>query len=118
MPDTKNPPVSPVPTYSLDDLPPDFSGTAVAIGNFDGVHLGHAALIQMAIAEAHQQGARAIVLTFDPHPRTFFRPEQPVFRLTPPADRRRPLPSQTPMSATTPPGPPPVSTPSPIARGA
>ncbi|MCB1487219.1 MAG: bifunctional riboflavin kinase/FAD synthetase [Bauldia sp.] len=89
MPDTKNPPVSPVPTYSLDDLPPDFSGTAVAIGNFDGVHLGHAALIQMAIAEAHQQGARAIVLTFDPHPRTFFRPEQPVFRLTPPAAQAR-----------------------------
>jgi len=89
MPDTKKPSVSPVRTFSLDDLPPEFSGNAVAIGNFDGVHRGHAALIQTAIAEARQHGAKAIVLTFDPHPRTFFRPEQPVFRLTSPAAQAR-----------------------------
>ncbi|MCB1497776.1 MAG: bifunctional riboflavin kinase/FAD synthetase [Bauldia sp.] len=89
MPDTQNPPVSPVRTLALDDLPSGFGPSAVAVGNFDGVHRGHAALIQTAIAEARRQDARAIVLTFEPHPRTFFRPERPVFRMTPPAAKAR-----------------------------
>ncbi len=89
MPSTRNPPASPLRTFGLDDLPPELAGSAVAIGNFDGVHRGHVALIQTAIANAHEHGAKAIVLTFDPHPRTYFRPEQPVFQLTPPLARDR-----------------------------
>ncbi|MCP4385038.1 MAG: bifunctional riboflavin kinase/FMN adenylyltransferase, partial [Hyphomicrobiales bacterium] len=78
-----------LPTFSLDLLPSDVAGGAVAIGNFDGVHLGHAALIRAAVAAAEPDMAPAIVLTFDPHPRTFFKPGQPVFRLTPPVAQAR-----------------------------
>ncbi len=54
-----------------------------AIGNFDGVHLGHRRLIEAARAEAAQGGRSTAVLTFEPHPRDFFRPDEPAFRLTP-----------------------------------
>jgi len=68
----------------LEQIPSDRTGGVVAIGNFDGVHRGHAALIATAVADARRQGVPATVLTFEPHPRTFFRPEKPVFPLTPP----------------------------------
>jgi riboflavin kinase / FMN adenylyltransferase len=58
-------------------------GGVVAIGNFDGVHRGHQAVLSRVIDMARQRGAPALALTFEPHPRTFFRPETPVFRLTP-----------------------------------
>lgn len=58
-------------------------GGVVAIGNFDGVHRGHQAVLAQAIDAARQAGVSASVLTFEPHPRTVFRPDQPVFRLTP-----------------------------------
>lgn len=61
----------------------------VAVGNFDGVHGGHRALLATAKAEASRRGVTATVLTFEPHPRTFFRPENPVFRLTPLAAKAR-----------------------------
>jgi len=54
----------------------------VAIGNFDGVHRGHRAVIAAALARAKALGRKAAALSFEPHPRTFFRPEQPLFRLT------------------------------------
>jgi len=62
--------------------PPLLAGAVVAIGNFDGVHRGHRALIDAALARAHTLGRPAAALTFEPHPRTFFRPEMPLFRLT------------------------------------
>lgn len=62
-------------------LPDDLAGSAVAIGNFDGVHRGHRAVIEAA--EALAQGRPAIALTFEPHPRMLFRPGEPMFRLTP-----------------------------------
>jgi riboflavin kinase/FMN adenylyltransferase len=55
----------------------------VAIGNFDGVHRGHQALLDLAASEARRAGSSWGVLTFEPHPRTFFRPAEPVFRLSP-----------------------------------
>lgn len=67
------------------DLPEELRGGVVVIGNFDGVHAGHRAVLQDALALAAENQCPAIVLTFEPHPRTFFRPEVPVFRLTPPA---------------------------------
>jgi riboflavin kinase/FMN adenylyltransferase len=54
------------------DLAPRPEGAAVAIGNFDGVHLGHQGLVAAARALAHGPRARAGVLTFDPHPNQFF----------------------------------------------
>jgi riboflavin kinase/FMN adenylyltransferase len=62
--------------------PAALSGAVVAIGNFDGVHLGHRAVIGAAIARARALGRPAAALTFEPHPRTFFRPSEPLFRLT------------------------------------
>lgn len=57
-------------------------GAVVAIGNFDGVHRGHRAVIAAAIKRAHELGRPAAALTFEPHPRRFFHPDAPLFRLT------------------------------------
>ena len=58
-------------------------GATVAIGNFDGVHRGHKAVIAAALARARALGKPAAALTFEPHPRAFFNPDEPLFRLTP-----------------------------------
>lgn len=64
-------------------LPLELKGGVVAIGNFDGVHRGHRSVLDRALAIAQERGVPAMVLTFEPHPRTVFRPENPVFRITP-----------------------------------
>ena len=61
----------------------------VAIGNFDGVHRGHRAVIDMAIERAKAANRPAAVLTFEPHPRTFFSPDEPSFHLTSEAAKLR-----------------------------
>lgn len=66
-------------------VPEALRGAVLALGNFDGVHRGHAELAHAANAMARQRGAKAAAFTFEPHPRSVFKPEQPVFRLTPPA---------------------------------
>lgn len=65
------------------DLPPSARGGVVAVGNFDGVHLGHRVVIGAALAQARAAGRPAGVLTFEPHPRSLFRPDDPPYRLTP-----------------------------------
>jgi riboflavin kinase/FMN adenylyltransferase len=57
-------------------------GAVVAIGNFDGVHRGHRAVIAAALKRAQALGSPAAALTFEPHPRSFFRPDESLFRLT------------------------------------
>lgn len=66
------------------NLPPALRGGVVAIGNFDGMHRGHQQLLAIARTAAEKLGKSFGLLTFEPHPRTFFRPAEPVFRLTPP----------------------------------
>lgn len=56
--------------------------TGLTIGNFDGVHLGHQAMLQRVIRVARERGLRASVMTFEPHPREFFAPDQAPTRLT------------------------------------
>ncbi|ODN71602.1 bifunctional riboflavin kinase/FAD synthetase [Methylobrevis pamukkalensis] len=82
-------PDAPFPVCALDDLPDALRGAAVAIGNFDGMHRGHQAVIDEALRAAADLGVPALMLTFEPHPRTLFRPDAPVFRLTPPAAKAR-----------------------------
>jgi riboflavin kinase / FMN adenylyltransferase len=60
----------------LEALPAEARGGAVAIGNFDGVHLGHVAIVRRLIERAEAVGGPAIVFTFDPHPVRLLRPEQ------------------------------------------
>ncbi len=57
-------------------------GTVVAMGNFDGVHLGHRAVITAALQMGRSHGRPALAVTFEPHPRSFFSPNTPQFRLT------------------------------------
>lgn len=55
----------------------------VAIGNFDGVHMGHRALLNAAVAKAKELGRPSGAMVFEPHPREFFQPNEHHFRLTP-----------------------------------
>ncbi|MFZ0351147.1 MAG: bifunctional riboflavin kinase/FAD synthetase, partial [Pseudolabrys sp.] len=58
------------------------SGAVVAIGNFDGVHRGHRAVIGAALTRARELGRKAAALTFTPHPRRFLRPQDALFELS------------------------------------
>ncbi|HEU5048036.1 MAG TPA: bifunctional riboflavin kinase/FAD synthetase [Rickettsiales bacterium] len=64
-------------------IPQQYLGAVAAIGNFDGIHLGHREVIGRAVALARESGKVAIVLTFEPHPRRVFRPELPTLRIIP-----------------------------------
>jgi len=64
-------------------------GATVAIGNFDGVHRGHKAVIAAALVRGRALGKPSAALTFEPHPRAFFNPDEPLFRLTPEAAKLR-----------------------------
>ncbi len=78
-----------LPANSVDRIPAALKGGVVAVGNFDGMHRGHQALLAHARSDADRLGVPAVALTFEPHPRTFFRPETPVFRLTDVAAKAR-----------------------------
>ena len=64
-------------------------GAVVAMGNFDGVHLGHRAVIAAALRMGLAHGRPALAVTFEPHPRSFFSPNSPQFRLTDEASKLR-----------------------------
>jgi riboflavin kinase/FMN adenylyltransferase len=79
-----------IPRLSAKDRTPDaLRGGVVALGNFDGFHLGHQAVSGAAIQQAKAAGKPAIIATFDPHPVRFFAPESPWFRLTTLDQRQR-----------------------------
>ena len=63
-------------------IPDSLKGSIVALGNFDGFHLGHQAVAGRAIQRAFHERRPAIIATFDPHPVRFFKPDLPPFRLT------------------------------------
>ena len=62
--------------------PPEWAGGVIALGNFDGVHRGHQALVASAQQEARTLDAPLVALTFEPHPRRYFVPDTGPFRLT------------------------------------
>ena len=63
-------------------VPERLRGGIVALGNFDGFHLGHQAVVGRAVDRARDEGRPVLVATFDPHPVRFFKPDVPPFRLT------------------------------------
>ena len=63
-------------------LPPHLRGAVIALGNFDGFHRGHQAVVGRAVERARAEGRSALVATFDPHPAAYFRPDAAHFRLT------------------------------------
>ncbi|MDE1468057.1 bifunctional riboflavin kinase/FAD synthetase [Aurantiacibacter sp. D1-12] len=65
-----------------DTMPEDLRGAVIALGNFDGFHLGHQHVVAEAVQWAKREGRPAIVATFDPHPVRHFAPHVPPFRLT------------------------------------
>lgn len=68
---------------SLDDpIPDNLRGAIVALGNFDGFHLGHQAVVGRAVQRGAHERRAVIVATFDPHPVRYFKPDLPPFRLT------------------------------------
>jgi riboflavin kinase/FMN adenylyltransferase len=70
-------------------VPERLRGGIVALGNFDGFHAGHQAVVARAVERARSEGRPVLVATFDPHPVRFFRPEAPPFRLTSLDQRQR-----------------------------
>src|SRR4051812_20636633 len=78
-------------TIIRDTTPDDAipKGAVVAMGNFDGVHLGHRAVISAALNMGRAHGKPAFAVTFEPHPRSFFSPNSPQFRLSDEANKLR-----------------------------
>jgi riboflavin kinase/FMN adenylyltransferase len=74
---------------SVAEIPAGFGPSVAAMGNFDGVHLGHQEILSSAVAEARSLGARAVAITFDPHPERFLRPAEAPGLLTLISERLR-----------------------------
>ncbi len=74
---------------SLPEVPAGYGPSVAAIGNFDGVHIGHQQILSAVVAQARSLHARAVAITFDPHPDRFLRPAQAPLLLTPIAERVR-----------------------------
>jgi riboflavin kinase / FMN adenylyltransferase len=68
--------------YHDETIPDAFRGSVLALGNFDGFHLGHQAVVSRAISLGFHMRRPVIVATFDPHPVSYFKPDLPPFRLT------------------------------------
>ncbi len=68
---------------TLSEMPASLKGGVLALGNFDGLHLGHQAVLSEAVTCARANGVPGGVMTFAPHPRLFFKPDQEPFLLSP-----------------------------------
>src|SRR5690554_1475729 len=72
---------------TLDEVPRDLGPTAVTLGNFDGVHRGHQAVLERMVADARARGRKAVAVTFDPHPQVVHDPAHPPVLITGLEDR-------------------------------
>ena len=74
---------------SLEEIPGDFGATVTTVGNFDGVHCGHRQVVGEVVRRARETGAKAVAVTFDPHPLRILRPDVAPRLITPPAVKER-----------------------------
>jgi riboflavin kinase/FMN adenylyltransferase len=85
-----NEPIGMIPVYrTLGEIPAGFGPSIASIGNFDGVHLGHQQILRAVVAEARAANARAVAVSFDPHPEQVLRPDRAPHLLTPMEERVR-----------------------------
>jgi riboflavin kinase/FMN adenylyltransferase len=75
--------------HKLDDVPADFGPTLVSVGNFDGVHRAHSHVLKEIVGRARERSAKAVAITFEPHPARILRPESGLKLLTPTAEKLR-----------------------------
>jgi riboflavin kinase/FMN adenylyltransferase len=75
--------------HKLDDVPADFGPTLVSVGNFDGVHRAHRSVLAEIVNRALEQGAKAMAVTFEPHPVRILRPDSGLRLLTPTPEKLR-----------------------------
>jgi riboflavin kinase/FMN adenylyltransferase len=61
--------------HKLEDVPPQFGPSLVSVGNFDGVHRAHAHVLGEIVRRARESGAKAVAVTFEPHPARILRPD-------------------------------------------
>lgn len=73
----------------LDDVPGNFGPTLLSVGNFDGVHRAHTRVLAHIVPRAREQGRKAVVVTFEPHPMRILRPDSGLKLLTPTAEKLR-----------------------------
>lgn len=75
--------------YKLEDVPAGFGPSLVTVGNFDGVHRAHAYVLREIVRRAHEAGAKAVAVTFEPHPVRILRPDSNLKLLTPTPEKLR-----------------------------
>ena len=75
--------------HKLEDVPPDFGPSFVSVGNFDGVHRAHAHVLGEIVRRARESAAKAVAVTFEPHPARILRPDSGLKLLTPTAEKLR-----------------------------
>jgi len=75
--------------HKLEDIPADFGPTVVTVGNFDGLHRAHAAVLKEIVRRAREQGAKSMAVTFEPHPARILRPDSGLKLLTPTPEKLR-----------------------------
>ncbi|HXP47576.1 MAG TPA: bifunctional riboflavin kinase/FAD synthetase [Terriglobales bacterium] len=83
----------------LEEVPADFGPAVISVGNFDGVHRGHQAVLAQVVRRANEQGARSLAVTFEPHPTRILRPDVAP-RLITPLSRKLELLAATGLEAT------------------
>lgn len=75
--------------HKLEDVPADYGPTLVSIGNFDGVHRAHTHVLREIVTRARQQGAKAMAVTFEPHPVRILKPDSGLKLITPTPEKLR-----------------------------
>ena len=75
--------------HKVGEIPSDFGPSLVSIGNFDGIHRAHERVLQQLVTRARVQGRKSVVVTFEPHPARFLKPDSSLKLLTPTKEKLR-----------------------------